>query len=113
MVHAWSLPAVAGGAEMLSASQVEDLQRSAEELLAGDASHLRQLESDIELETRLEYGSPIALLLELAADANLIVVGSRGMGRVVGLLLGSVSQAVVNRASSPVVVVPPATGKLS
>ncbi len=37
--------------------------------------------------------------------ADLIVVGSRGYGRMVGLLLGSVAQEVVAHASCPVLVV--------
>jgi nucleotide-binding universal stress UspA family protein len=87
--------------------RLDDFQRSAEQLLADEAEHLRSRASDTELETRLEYGSPIAVLIELAANADLVVIGSRGMGRVAGLLLGSVSQAVVTRARCPTLVVPP------
>jgi nucleotide-binding universal stress UspA family protein len=51
-------------------------------------------------------GSPAQVLLDAAADAELLVVGSRGHGAFVGLVLGSVSLRVVTHARVPVVVVP-------
>ena len=54
---------------------------------------------------RAAEGHPAALLLEAGADADLIVVGPRGRGRVASLLLGSVTLACVQQATRPVVVV--------
>jgi nucleotide-binding universal stress UspA family protein len=51
-------------------------------------------------------GHPAQVLLDLAADGDLIVVGSRGHGGFAGALLGSISQHVVTHARCPVVVVP-------
>jgi nucleotide-binding universal stress UspA family protein len=51
-------------------------------------------------------GHTTTALLEVARDAALLVVGSRGRGVLAGLLLGSVSQRCAERASCPVVVVP-------
>lgn len=50
---------------------------------------------------------PREVLLELAADAHLVVVGSRGRGGLASMLLGSVSAAVSAHAPCPVVVCRP------
>ena len=52
-------------------------------------------------------GVPAPALLTAAEGAQLLVVGSRGHGGFVGLLLGSVSQRCVEHAPCPVAVVPP------
>jgi nucleotide-binding universal stress UspA family protein len=52
-------------------------------------------------------GHPVPVLLAAATGAELLVMGSRGHGGFAGLLLGSVSEHVVGRASCPVVVVRP------
>jgi nucleotide-binding universal stress UspA family protein len=54
----------------------------------------------------LAVGPPAAILTELAAEGELLVVGRRGMGRFKRLLIGSTSEAVTNAATVPVVVVP-------
>jgi nucleotide-binding universal stress UspA family protein len=46
-------------------------------------------------------------LLDMAKGADLLIVGSRGLGGFTGLLLGSVSQQVVHHAPCPVAVIPP------
>ena len=53
-------------------------------------------------------GVPAEELIKAGADADLIVVGSRGSGGFGRLLLGSVSSQVTHHATCPVVVVPAA-----
>jgi len=50
-------------------------------------------------------GHPAPVLLEEAAHAELLVVGSRGHGAFMGMVLGSVSEHCVSHATCPVVVV--------
>lgn len=52
-----------------------------------------------------EVTGPAAALTEASAGARLLVIGTRGFGRVVGALLGSVGFAVAARAACPVIVV--------
>ncbi|WP_405965160.1 universal stress protein [Streptomyces sp. NBC_00723] len=55
--------------------------------------------------TDVQEGSPVETLVAAAADAELLVLGSRGHGPVVGFLLGSVGQQVIAEAARPVVLV--------
>lgn len=59
---------------------------------------------DLRVARVFEDGDPKRALLEAAADAQLVVVGSRGHGEVTGLLLGSVSRALIHHAPCPVLV---------
>ena len=63
--------------------------------------------SGIEKESFSETGSPAAVILEFEdkLNADLIVMGSRGLGVVKGILLGSVSQYIIERSKCPVLVI--------
>lgn len=58
------------------------------------------------VEKVLLEASPAQALLDRSADADLLIVGSRGHGGFVGLLLGSVGNQVAAHATCPVVIVP-------
>jgi nucleotide-binding universal stress UspA family protein len=60
---------------------------------------------DVDIERRIVEGTPAAVLVEESRDADLLVVGSRGLGGFSGLLLGSVSQQCAHHAACPVVIV--------
>ncbi|NVI89895.1 universal stress protein [Actinomadura sp. BRA 177] len=66
---------------------------------------LRELHPGVDAQAEIVVGPPREVLLDAARDARLLVVGSRGLGGFRGLLLGSVSQALVQHAPCPVAVV--------
>lgn len=59
----------------------------------------------VTLKLILAEGSAAKALIDLSADADLVVVGTRGHGGFTGMLLGSVSQHVTTHAHCAVVVV--------
>ena len=78
-----------------------DILKEGYELLTEAA---RQIPKEIETKTAVVPGHPATIILEEAEKtaADLIVLGSRGLGAVKGLLLGSVSAAVIQKAPCPV-----------
>lgn len=73
-------------------------------LLAEMASRARA-PVDTPVTTELAIGSPAEVLVELSTKAGLVVVGSRGVGPLTGLVTGSVSTQVAAHASAPVLIV--------
>ena len=74
-------------------------------LLAESLAGVRAEHPDVRLEHEVVAVAPDTCLVDASAGASLVVVGSRGLGYFRGLLLGSVSQAVLHRAECPVAVV--------
>ncbi|MFG1660152.1 universal stress protein [Micromonospora chersina] len=90
-------------AEATAAGQAESA-----ELLAGAAARIRADHPVLSVVERPVVGaSPEQALIEASGEAALVVVGSRGRGGFAGLLLGSVSQALVQHAHCPVLVAHP------
>jgi nucleotide-binding universal stress UspA family protein len=60
---------------------------------------------DIQVSQQVVEGNPAPILVKLAEEADLLVVGSRGHGEFTGMLLGSVSEHCASNAPCPVVIV--------
>ena len=107
-VMAWHLPYYGGMVGMSLPVDPESMRESYQAELdrAVDAVDGSGLASGIE--RTLVEGTPGGVLVDASKGATLLVVGSRGHGGFMGLLLGSVSQQVATHAHCPVVIIPPA-----
>ncbi|MFF4393878.1 universal stress protein [Streptomyces sp. NPDC001552] len=77
----------------------------AQALLNETADELRASHPELEVDIRSFDGRPAAELIGVAAGANMIALGSRGLGTVTGFALGSVGMAVIRGTVRPVVMV--------
>ncbi|MFE6667255.1 universal stress protein [Streptomyces sp. NPDC057697] len=80
----------------------------AEHLVASAQERVQRLHSDVRVVAGVQPEDPVDVLVRESHEATLVVLGSRGRGRVAGMLLGSVSLALAGRAHCPVVVTPAA-----
>lgn len=72
--------------------------------VAGQARATLVAEGVADPDVRRIEGRPVPILIEQAAEASVLVLGSRGHGRVGQVLMGSVSQHLAGHAPCPVVV---------
>jgi len=106
-LHAWLRPVAQGPGDILPVVFDVNAVRDAEaRLLAEAVAGCREQYPDVCVRQDLVRGPARAALIDRSAEAQLLVVGTRGRGGIRGLLLGSVSQAVLHHAACPVLVVP-------
>lgn len=103
-VHVWTYPAMTYLTGLVPPPTFahDDLAEEARAVLDGVVD---SVDGSARIRRVMAEGAPAAVLLERAEGADLLVVGSRGRGGFVGLLLGSVSQQAAHHASCPVVIV--------
>jgi nucleotide-binding universal stress UspA family protein len=102
LVHGWLMPSLG----MDVTGMAMESGAHAGESVVGDAEKtVRDLAPELKVRTAVVAAPPAAALVEASREADLMVVGSRGHGAVVGALLGSVSTQVVHHSHCPVVVV--------
>jgi nucleotide-binding universal stress UspA family protein len=106
VVHAWEPVALYGPVIGPSPYDVEALESSAERLVEDMVAEASAAAPGVPVERSVVVGGPAHSLLEVAKDADLVVLGRRGLGGFGRLLLGSVSDHVVRHSPTTVVVVP-------
>lgn len=90
--------------DAMRAPAAADGARQAAEQVADQARRWCQTRPELPSTVRLVEGRAKDVLVRRSADAALVVVGTRGRGGFVSLVLGSVSRAVVHRGHCPVLV---------
>jgi nucleotide-binding universal stress UspA family protein len=107
IVSAWEVPVAAfsAGAAPLDPATLEAFRLGAAQIAEDAKAAAKTSQPSIEVQALTVSGQPADALLAQGAEAELIVVGRRGLGGFRSLLLGSVSQQVVHYAACPVVVV--------
>ncbi|MFF8675204.1 universal stress protein [Streptomyces sp. NPDC015242] len=105
--NTWSERAYEGPGDPLNAmvADAEHLRAAEQRLLDEAVALARRAWPRVEVERRLVRSRIRPALIEASRDAQVVVAGARGRGGFAGLLLGSVSQALLHHADCPVVVV--------
>ena len=96
----WGAPAYLPVASVDTDTLRADAQRVVDELVEA-----RTTRSGVPVTVAVGTGQPAAVLIHESADADLLVVGCRGLGGFGRLLLGSVSHQVVQHAACPVTII--------
>jgi nucleotide-binding universal stress UspA family protein len=111
-LHAWTGPVSTGPGDMLPlVYDPAAVEADETRLLAEAVAGWREKYPDVEVRRMLVRRHARRALIEATGRAQLAVVGTRGLGGFTGLLLGSVSHAVLHHAAGPVAVVPHQPGQ--
>jgi nucleotide-binding universal stress UspA family protein len=106
VVHAWSAPMIYGPVSGVTGSDVGVIEGGARRMVDDMVDRAVAGASPVDVERTAVPGGPASSLVDAADDADLVVVGRRGLGGFSRLLLGSVSEHVARHAGCPVVVIP-------
>ena len=101
---AWSPPVAWAGAGWSVPPIMWDPEDDAAKVLASTVVEVLGPDESTAVTLTVRKGGAAQMLIELSRDAQLLVVGNRGHGGFVGLLLGSVSSACVEHSHCPVLV---------
>ena len=109
VVHTWSPPTSYLPFDVTLTSNVDDgtIDAAAREFADGVVAKALETSPDpsIDVQVTILPGPPALILTEVAADADLLVVGSHGRTGIKRFVLGSVAMSVVQHAPCPTVVV--------
>jgi nucleotide-binding universal stress UspA family protein len=108
VVTAWEVPPSVLSSGGVAPDIYQSFERDARNTAQEAAALVARLEPSVRHEVRLVEGHAGNVLLDEAANADLVVIGRRGHGALSEFLLGSTSHQVADHAKCPVVLVPPA-----
>ena len=94
IVHSWELPVVWGPAIGTFVYDVSAIESAAHRLVDAMVADVAAQAPDLAVERTVVAGGPAPCLLDAAKEADVVVVGRRGLGGFGRLLLGSVSERV-------------------
>lgn len=85
----------------------QELIRTLIESVNKEISSIREKLPDIDIDAEIIEGNPAEKILEFAGqeNADLIVMGKKGTGKIEELIMGSVTQKVINRSKISVTIV--------
>lgn len=106
MVHVMPWPVIRSTSATAAMVGRDVLGRAAERLLDKACRHLRAEYPEVPIEAEVAIGDPVPILLRESTGALLLVLGSRGLGELRELTVGSVMTHLAAHAACPVVVVP-------
>lgn len=107
-VIAWHYPEEVGGYgyRPVSPAGLADFSDTAGQTLADAIEDAVDPATSVPVSQSVVEGNPASALLKASAGADLLVVGSRGLGGFASALLGSVSQHCAHHATCPILIVP-------
>ncbi|GAT69794.1 universal stress protein UspA [Planomonospora sphaerica] len=103
-VHSWHMPVLGPGATAYT-PLVEDLFAAERQVAEETLLPWEEKYPQVEVERTVVCGHPVLTVCDASEDADLVVVGSRGLGALGSAVLGSVSHGVLHHARCPVAVV--------
>ena len=105
LLHAWTWPLLGQGLAGIPVLDPAGPRNQASRLLDDAAERIAARHPDVPVTAELVAGMPREVLEEASAGADLLVVGTRGLGAVLGTLLGSVSRGLLHDAGCPVAII--------
>ena len=108
VVHAWSRPVSHSMLDTVSPVELGiDFEAEAAETLKRSIAEGTRDATQVKIRSELVHARSAAALIRAAQNADLLVVGSHGLGGFAGLLLGSVSRQCAHHSPSPIAIVRP------
>ena len=107
VVRAWSIMSTARPIDVPQgiAASLEEYEATALSDEQKRVAHLLGEDHGVEVEVHAVHAPAVQALIEASESADVVVVGSRGLGGFRSLVLGSVAEQVLRHAAGPVIVV--------